>query len=148
MIRLRLRKIKYFLLVTGVSALVLVTYGQWSSPQSHSVKTVLMSHPWQLIEEEGLNLAKETLADNIIEFDEENSLVYYLGRDDMKVFTENKWKLSSNQKNIIETLPDDTEIRCSIVQLNPEKLVLQYRERDGHGGWMSVKETYQRYTKK
>lgn len=147
MIRLKLRKIKYFLLVTSVLALILVTYGQWSSPQSHSVKNILMSQPWQLIEEQGLNLAKETLADNIIEFDEKGSLIYYLGRDEMKVFTENKWKLSADQKQVIETLPDDSEIRCTIVQLNANKLVLQYKEQNGSGDWMSVTETYQRYIK-
>lgn len=129
----------FFLFMISVSAC------QMDEARPVSIVDMLTDTKWQLIEETGLNLPKESLNDNIIELSPDGQLIYYLDKKNVNVFTKNEWKLSADQKKIVESLPDGTEVESEILVLNENILKVRYQESDGLGGYVVVTETYQKF---
>ncbi|GAB4402121.1 MAG: hypothetical protein OHK0053_25750 [Microscillaceae bacterium] len=119
---------------------------QARAPQS--IEKLLTAHKWQLVKEEGLNLPSEALQDNIIEMTPQGDLVYYEGKEEISVFTKNRWKLSPDEKKVIEILPDGSTIESEIIEITPQTLKLRYHEEDGLGNNNTIIEQYQRYSPK
>lgn len=106
---------------------------------------LLTSHSWQLIEEKGLDLPKESLPSNVIHLKEDGKIVYYEDSEKSKEFIVNRWKLSEDKTKVIEILPDDSKVESEIVVLDKDMLKWKYKESDGLGGENLVVETYRRY---
>lgn len=136
------------MILTLILAGIFATSCQEEEQQPKDTTTLLTAHKWQLVEESGLNLPKESLGDNIIELKNDGGLVYYEQEDDTEnVFQENKWTLSDDEKKIIEILPDDSKNESEIVEINDKTLKIRYTEANPGGELMTVIETYRKFTK-
>ncbi len=113
-----------------------------------NMSALLTAHKWQLTYEKGLNLPAESLLDNIIELAPNGELVYYENREEVNVFTRNKWKLADDGTKIIEILPDGSHTESTIAEITENTLTLTYTEPDGLGGTVRVIEKYEKFVPK
>ncbi len=135
-----------FILTLFIAVGLFACNQQVQAPKNMSA--LLTAHKWQLTYEKGLNLPTESLLDNIIELASNGDLVYYENREEVNVFTRNKWELADDGTKIIEILPDGSRTESKIIEITENTLKLTYTESDGLGGTIQVIEKYEKFVPK
>ena len=138
----------FTLIFTAVVGIILMSSCKKIENKPKDTISLLTAHKWQLVDESGWNLPKESLGNNIIELKNDGGLVYYDNKEGSNdIFLVNKWSLSSDKKRIIETLPDDSKTETEIVEVTDNTLRIRYKDANHLGEPMTIEETYQKFKK-
>ena len=139
---------QYLTIFTIVFGLVIMGACKKIEKKPKDTVALLTAHKWQLVEETGWNLPKESLRNNIIELKNDGGLVYYENIEGSQdIFLINKWSLSPDKKTIIETLPDDSKTKTEIVEVTDNTLKIRYKDSNHLGEPTMIEETYQKFIK-